>query len=483
LANTIALALLSAPVHQRAEFDMKDENLTLERAVARFVVNFKLGDIDETTLSTLKTLIKDQFAIMLGASQLPWSKRARAFRNPRPGKATIVGEKAKAAAADAAYLNATYGHGFEYDDFYGNAHPGCAVVPAAFALAEELGASLGDAITALTTGYETYVRIGKYGSPAILNAGWQPHAVFANFGTAALAAKIYGLDEERTFHALAIALSHASGPTEYASTGGSIKRVHAGIAVRNGIEAAELARAGLTGPRRYLTGDRGLYRMFTHNSVGDEAIADFLPGVANFMPGLSFKPYCCCAATFAYIEAMERFADRADRIDHVDAQIQTMTDSIVGTRNAQIYNPRNIEELQYSLPAQMALAALGKGNGYKTHRAFLDGRIDLSPDSEIMSFARRINLHVAKELDDKYAFFVADVIVHFKDGSSEHYFQERAKGSPIKPFTPEFFSAKLHELTEDVIGRSQATELFALVDEMRLDRRAFEVTELLCPAH
>jgi hypothetical protein len=81
--------------------------------------------------------------------------------------------------------------------------------------------------------------------------------------------------------------------------------------VRNGIESAELARAGITGPRRFLIGDRGLYRLFTHREVGDEAAADFLPRVANFMPGLSYKPYCCCAATFAYIEAMARFQDRA----------------------------------------------------------------------------------------------------------------------------------------------------------------------------
>ena len=214
---------------------MTDE-MTLERAVAQFVVNYKPGDIDEPTRKALKALIKDQFAIQIGASQLPWSKQTRSFRNPRPGKATIVGETTKAAAADAAYLNASYGHGFEYDDFFGNAHPGCAVVPAAFAIAEEVGATLEETMVALVAGYETYVRIGKHGSPAILNVGWQPHAVFANFGTAAVAAKLYGLTEEQTFHALAIALSHASGPTEYASTGGSIKRVHAGIAVRNGIE-------------------------------------------------------------------------------------------------------------------------------------------------------------------------------------------------------------------------------------------------------
>jgi 2-methylcitrate dehydratase PrpD len=460
---------------------MTDTPQTLERAAARFVTEFRASDIDEATLASLKALIKDQFAIQVGASQLPWSRKTLAFRNPRPGKATIVGERGTASAVDAAYLNATYGHGFEYDDFFDNGHPGCAVVPAAFALAEEAGLSLEETITALVVGYEVYVRIGRLGSPAVLNVGWQPHAIFGGFGAAAIAAKLYGLDEEETFHALAITLSHASGPTEYASTGGSIKRVHAGICVRNGIESAELARAGITGPRRFLTGNRGLYRMFTHKDVGDEAREIFAPGKANFMPGLSFKPYCCCAGTFPFIEAMERFRPRAAEVDRVDTRIQTMADSIVGTRNTQIYNPRNIEELQYSLPAQMALAVLGKGNGYRAHRDFMQGRIDLAPGSEALEMAKRMQLTVAPELD-RYPHFVADVTVHFKDGSQEHVFTERAKGSPLKPYTPAEHQAKLDELTEEVIGAEQAGRVFALIDEMKPDRPASEVMALLRPA-
>ncbi len=460
---------------------MTDETQTLEAAIARFVVNFNYADIDAATMAAAKALIKDQFAIQIGASQLPWSKKTRVFRKPHPGSATVVGETRTAAAVDAAYLNATYGHGFEYDDFFGNAHPGCAVVPAAFALGEELGATLEDTLTALVVGYEVYVRIGKYGSPAILNVGWQPHAVFANFGTAALAAKLMRLDEEQTFHALAIALSHASGPTEYASTGGSIKRVHAGIAVRNGIEAAELARAGITGPRRYLTGDRGLFRMFCHKTVGDEAAVDFQPGVKNFMPGLSFKAYCCCACTFSFIEAMEKVRGRAHEIERIDTRVQTMVNSIVGTRNANIYSPRNIEEVQYSLPAQMALSALGKGNGFTTHQAVLEGKIDLAPGSEVRNLLEKVKIEVSPELDEKYRYFVADVTVHYKDGSSQHIFEEQSKGSPMKPFTPEEHLVKLSDLTDGVIGRDQATRLWALVDEMKPNRPAAEVAALLVP--
>ncbi len=458
------------------------ENNSLERAVARFVVDYQSSDIDNATRASLKSLIKDQFAIMIGAQSLPWSVKTREFRNPHPGVATIVGEHTKATAVEAAYLNASYGHGFEYDDFFDNAHPGCAVVPAAFALGEETGATLEETMVALVVGYETYVRIGRFASPEVLNRGWQPHALFGNFGSAAIAAKLLKLDEEQTFNALAIALSHLSGPTEYASTGGSIKRIHAGICVRNGIEAAQLAKAGITGPRKWLTGDRGLYKQFAGKTVDEEALAAFAPSAPNFMPGLSFKPYCCCAGTFPFIEAMEKYRDRADDIEWVDVKLQTMADSIVGTRNTQIYQPRNIEELQYSLPAQMALAVMGLGNGYRSHKDFMDGILDLSEGSEALAMTKRMKLTVDPELD-KYPYFVADVTLHFKDGSHAHCFEERAKGSPLKPYKEGEHELKLFELTEGVIGREQSERLFGLVDKMQPDSAVRDITRLLIPSN
>jgi 2-methylcitrate dehydratase PrpD len=446
---------------------MDNDTRTLERAVAEFVVGFGSEHLDADARNDVKALMEDQIAIQIGASQLPWSKQVRTFRNPREGQATIVGETFKASAADAAYLNATYGHGFEYDDFNGNAHPGCCVVPTAIAIGEELGSTLEEVVVALVAGYEVYVRIGYLCSPALLNAGWQPHSVLANFGAAAVAAKLHKLNVEETQHALAIALSHASGTTEYASTGGSIKRVHAGIAVRNGIESVDLARAGVTGPRRFLTGDRGFYRMFVNQATGDEAAETFGLDQPLQLRLLKFKPYCCCAATHGYIELMEQISPRADDIVSIDAQIQAMTDAIVGNRNAHIYGPRNIEELQYSLPAQMALAALGKGNGYRTHRAFLDGQLDLGPDSDVIALTRKIKLTVSTDLVERYPrTFVADATMHYKDGTSEHLFLDRIKGTPAKPFTPAEMRAKFDELTVEVIGADQSAALFDTIDTL-----------------
>lgn len=455
-------------------------SLSIERSVARFIVGFKSEHIDAAAREDLKTLIKDQLANMIGASQLPWSRQVHTFRKPQEGGATVVGEARKAIAADAAYLNATFGHGFEYDDFNGNAHPGCCVVPAAIAIGEELDATMEEVAVAMVTGYEVYVRIGYLCSPALLNAGWQSHSVLANFGAAAVAAKLHRLSEEEAFHAMAIAYSHCGGPTEYASTGGSIKRVHAGMSVRNGIESADLARAGITGPRRYLTGNRGFYRMFVKNDVDDSNASTFDLNEPLQLRIAKHKPYCCCAATHGYIDALADVRGRADEIVSIDTRIQTMTDAIVGNRNAQIYAPRNIEELQYSLPVQMALSALDMGNGYKTHRAYLEGRLDLGPDSAPIQLARKIKLTVSPELDAKYPrTFAADMTVHFKDGSSVELYNDKIKGGPANPFTREEHRAKLDELTEEVVGLETAAKIFDLVDELNPQKPVRELTKYL----
>ena len=106
-----------------------------------------------------------------------------------------------------------------------------------------------------------------------------------------------------------------------------------------------------------------------------------------------------------------------------------MTRTLGDNPEAQAKGTDNIEELQFSLALQMGLAALGRGNGYATHRAFLDGNFDLGPDSDVVAFARRINVVHSPELDEKYPYnFVGEVRVHFDDGTTEdalHGWRER----------------------------------------------------------
>lgn len=126
-----------------------------EAAVAAFIAGFRLSDIDAEAMSAVKAILKDQLALQLSAADLSWSRDARRFfEKPRPGDATIAAEGTTMDAADAGYINATYGHGFEYDDVAANGHPGACVVPTAIAIGEETGATLGQMVEAMVAGYE-----------------------------------------------------------------------------------------------------------------------------------------------------------------------------------------------------------------------------------------------------------------------------------------------------------------------------------------
>ena len=453
----------------------------LERSVARFVGAFGRAHIDAAGLTVAKALLKDQLAVQVGASQLPWSRDVRrCLHKPRPGLASVVADAQRMDAGDAAYLNAVYGGGFEYDDVAGNGHPGCSVVPVALALGEEIGATLGAVVVAMVAGYEAYVRIGRLASPDLVNRGWHPHSVLAHFGGAAVAAKLLGFDEAMTLNALGIALSHACGTTEYTSTGGSIKRVHAGIAARNGIHCAELARGGITGPRLWLTGKKGFYRNFIGRAVESGAELDFALDAPLRLPQAWFKAYCSCGAHHAYIDAMQQIRPRVAEVESIEARVQAMTANLAARPEAAQEGPRSIEELQFSLQLQMALSALGLGNGYATHLDFLAGRLQLPADGHVVALARRIKLQHAPELDQRFPRnFVADVVVRYRNGSSQSIFVEHALGMPGRPFTAAEHEAKLHELSFGVLGEAKARKLFALIDELDYERPVQDLTALL----
>jgi 2-methylcitrate dehydratase PrpD len=456
----------------------------LEQALVRFVQDLRYEHLDAEALAGANRLLRDQLALQIGISQMPWSQQLLQYATAqqRPGQSRVAASHQTMAAADAAFVNGSYGHGFEYDDAHGPSysHPGSCVIPAALAIGEELGSSLEDVITAMAAGYEVYTRIGLLASPELLQRGFHPHGVLSNFGAAAVAAKLRGLDAETTLHALAIALSHASGTTEYSSTGGSIKRLHAGIGTRNGMAAADMARAGITGPRAFLSGNKGFFRTFLQRGPGEAAALRFAPGQPWQVRTVWLKAYCACYCTHAYIDALRPFAAQRAQIADVHLKITPHFNVVVGTANANAYTPRNIEHVQFSLPIQAAFALLGMGNGYRVHRDYLAGRVDMAP---VIAMARSIRITEEPALEkDHPGKFVADVTVTFQDGRSEHVFVGDPIGTDTHPMPEADQDAKFMELTVDVLGVERAGQLLAVLRTMDPTTHADDITKLCSPA-
>src|SRR5436309_12290323 len=102
--------------------------------------------------------ILDTLSAMISGSRLPPGLAAQRYIEASAGKgtATICGSALIAAPVEAALANGMMAHADETDDSNnpGRWHPGCAVVPAALATVEELGADGASLLNAVTLGYD-----------------------------------------------------------------------------------------------------------------------------------------------------------------------------------------------------------------------------------------------------------------------------------------------------------------------------------------
>lgn len=455
----------------------------LEQAVVHFIQNLKYEHLDTAALAGVNRLMRDQLALQIGISAMPWSRQLLdyALTQQRPGTSRVSASTLRMSAADAAFVNGSYGHGFEYDDAHGPSysHPGSCVIPAALAIGEELGSSLQDVITAMVAGYEVYTRIGLLAAPDLLQRGYHPHCILSNFGAAAVAAKLRGFDAETTLHALAIALSHISGTTEYSSTGGSIKRIHAGLGTRNGMMAADMAQAGITGPRAFLSGNKGFFRTFLQRSAGEAPQQRFAPSEPFQIATVWLKAYCACYCTHAYIDALRPYAEIRSEIADIHLKITPHFNVVVGTANAHAYAPTTIEHVQFSLPIQAALAIQGLGNGYRIHRDYLDGKMAMAP---VIAMARDIRITEDPTLETRHpGKFVADVTLTFRDGSTEHVFVADPIGTDTNPMSEHEQDTKFMELTTDMLGQTRAQALLATLRKMDPAMKASDLMALCEP--
>ena len=100
-------------------------------------------------------------------------------------------------------------------------------------------------IEAVVAGYETATAIARACHPDLRQRGFHPTGAVGVFGAAMAAGKLRALSSGQLRDALGIAASSAGGLFAFVNGGADIKRLHAGHASREGLEAALLAEQGV----------------------------------------------------------------------------------------------------------------------------------------------------------------------------------------------------------------------------------------------
>jgi 2-methylcitrate dehydratase PrpD len=149
-------------------------------------------------------------------------------------------------------------------------HPGASLTSPGLAVAQEVGASGREFMTAVVAGGEVMHRIGDASKQSTEHIGFHAPGVTGAFGGAVVAGRLLKLDAGQMTNALGIAGSLASGLLEFSKSGGGmVKRLHLGRAAESGVLAASLAKNGFSGPATVLEGKFGYMNVFCHE--GDPA--------------------------------------------------------------------------------------------------------------------------------------------------------------------------------------------------------------------
>lgn len=389
-------------------------------------------------------------------------------------RATAIGSGARLPAAAAAFVNGTLAHTLDFDDTHlpSVLHPSASVVPAALAVAEAEGRSGLDAIVAIAIGNEIDVRLGSAGFDAATNVnlffehGLHATSICGALAAAATAATLLGLDEAGIGHAIAIAGSMGAGLLEANRTGGSVKRIHCGWAAHSGIAAAELARAGLTGPLTVLEGRFG----FLQATCGERAdIGALTRGLGSDweLPKITFKPYPCNHFTHPGIDAALRL--RAGGLDPLEIEsivlgAPTSVLRTIGQPAEEKARPQSGYHAQFSGPFTVAAALVGGGG----LGLYLDDFTDeLARDPLRRSLAAKVTCVPDEECDSIFpSRFPARLTVTTTSGEVHEVFVGSSRGGLESPLSDAELGLKFELNAGRALAPSQVVALRAAVDRL-----------------
>src|SRR5262252_2664442 len=277
-------------------------------ALVEFVSGLRFDRLDAEVRHYARRHLLDTAGVMISGAAGDVATRAEATLAAvrGGGRIPVPGRARRADLLDAAFLGGTAAHGIELDDGYrqGSVHPGCAVVPAVLAVGYDMGASGKAVVEAIVAGYETAIAIARACHPDLRQRGFHPTGACAVFGAAAAAAKLRDLPAPRIVDALGIAASSAAGLFAFVNGGADVKRLHAGHASREGLQAALLAEQGVQGPPGAIEACDGFMQAFAFGR-SDKARPVALPPAVPFgITDCYIKPYACCRHLQPAVEAL-----------------------------------------------------------------------------------------------------------------------------------------------------------------------------------
>jgi 2-methylcitrate dehydratase PrpD len=281
------------------------------RRLAEFVAGLRVDAIPPAVRDRVVDLLIDAVASGLAGWHGDETAQIQALANAvgGPGDSPVIGGQ-PLTAAGAALLNGYLITALTVCDVYRPAlcHVTPEVVPPAIAIAQRVGASGAELLTALAAGLETTVRVGLGTDYPVFRArGWHSPGVIGPFGGAAAAGSLLGLDAGGQRHALGLAGSQSAGT--FAHWGTATIKFNQSRGALSGLLAALLAEQDFRASDEVLDHpDGGIFHAYAEGGRPDAVVEGLgerweLERISLRLWPLASSLQSVATALFALIEA------------------------------------------------------------------------------------------------------------------------------------------------------------------------------------
>ncbi len=438
-------------------------------------------DIPPRTVRCAKEQVLSIVAAMLAGSRAeflqPLYGAVRSWGDRE--ESTVVGAGFRSSMRSAGMANAVAAQALEWEDYLKSQHSGASTVPTALAVAEGVGASGKDFLTALVIGNEISGRTGQaYIHSRLFTNSCPNHQIDA----AVVAAKLMGLDREAMMDAVGIACFPPLTQC-FAGWMSGTKGMITGAPVMAGITGASLAAHGMHGFRGIVEHPDGFSNAVFERYDLEEMVRDL--GSDWRTDTHSPKVYPCCGWLDALVDsALDLLREHSiawTDIERVEVRCPTVTLLLRRPREELLELMDRIAGREWLTPVPLFFDAT-----YPLAVAIMDGELtpaqfrrERMKDPGLREFLGRFSYTADPMLDWKEmeeGVNAGEVAMVLRDGRRVSKFTEAMKGSYLNPVD---VREKLALCTRGILDDARREEIAGAVEALEELEDIREFTRLL----
>lgn len=451
-------ATTSAPVLTQSPSKSSTTGADITGRVARYMVAAREQSLPPNVMREAKHRILDTLGAIVSGARLKAGEMAIRYVRGQGGvpEASVLTTNITTSAVNAALANGMFGHADETDDFepVTKAHPGCAVVPAALAMAEREGRSGIEVLRAVTLGYDLCCRFLMALGPDLVRATHRSaEGTSGTFGSAAAAASLARLDEVGMRYALSYAAQQVSGLWSWVGDAEHVEKAFdfGGMTARNGVTAAIMVQTGFTGVSDVLEGQHNVLQALSTKPKPEEMVAGL--GSRFFVTETAIKTYS------------------------VGYPIQAPLDAFLTLRRQHGLTVNNVAHILVRLPEDGARIVDNSpmpdvNCQHLIAVALVDGTVSFSDshshermaDPQVRAVKDRVELVGDPKLMDPDAPRSGFVEVTLRDGRTVSHFTRHPSGTKENPLNTQSINTKVRDLMSPVLGAERTEAIIQRVN-------------------